>query len=349
MCGAALLAERVAQPTPSRSPSAETPASPWPSSPRLATTPAARPPSFDTESEISSASVPSVLGLSGPARTLDYLLEDEQAPPSGRGKLILIVLALLVCAVFGYLRWHPLGLPAPISAAKQSPVDSAPKTGDSPPVASPTADKTTKAVSASSPAVPSNPAPTSEQVATEKSAPDNASSTPSPSTDAQLDEETKPASSNPPSSLETKPAARDEEATDADANAKPSPARTSASASRTLPLLAKPRDPQPAPQPADPVAAAEKYVYGRGVSQDCDRGLKMLHPAAAQANVKAMISMGALYSTGVCVPRDLPTGYRWFALALRKDPTNQPLQDNLQSLWSQMTQPERQLAIRLSQ
>jgi hypothetical protein len=45
----------------------------------------------------------------------------------------------------------------------------------------------------------------------------------------------------------------------------------------------------------------------------------------------------------------LPTAYRWFALALHKEPDNQSLQDDLQKLWSQMTQPERQLAIRLSQ
>ena len=95
---------------------------------------------------------------------------------------------------------------------------------------------------------------------------------------------------------------------------------------------------------------AERYIYGRGgARQDCDRGLRILRPAADQANPRAMISLGALYSTGVCTPRDLPTAYRWFALALRKQPENQPLQENLQRLWSQMTQPERQLAIKLSQ
>jgi TPR repeat protein len=85
------------------------------------------------------------------------------------------------------------------------------------------------------------------------------------------------------------------------------------------------------------------------VPQDCDRGLRQLKPAAEQSNPKAMISLGALYSTGVCTPRDLPTAYRWFALALRKQPENASLQDDLQKLWSQMTQPERQLAIKLSQ
>jgi TPR repeat protein len=100
----------------------------------------------------------------------------------------------------------------------------------------------------------------------------------------------------------------------------------------------------------DQVTEAEKYIYGRGgARQDCDRGMRMLRPAAEQSNPRAMISLGALYTTGVCAPRDLPTAYRWFALALRKQPDNQPLQENLQRLWAQMTQPERQLAVKLSQ
>lgn len=92
---------------------------------------------------------------------------------------------------------------------------------------------------------------------------------------------------------------------------------------------------------------AERYIYGRGVRQDCDHGMKLLK--AEQSNAKAMISLGALYSTGTCAPRDLPTAYRWFAMALHKDPDNQALQDDLQKLWGQMTGPERQLAIKLSQ
>jgi TPR repeat protein len=100
---------------------------------------------------------------------------------------------------------------------------------------------------------------------------------------------------------------------------------------------------------ADPVVEAQKYLYGKGAPQDCDRGMHILKPAAEQANAKAMIEMGALYSAGLCTPRDLPTAYRWFAMALRKDPDNLAVQTDLQKLWGEMTQPERQLAIRLSQ
>ena len=100
---------------------------------------------------------------------------------------------------------------------------------------------------------------------------------------------------------------------------------------------------------ADPVSEAQKYLYGKGAKQDCDRGMRLLKPAADKANPKAMIEMGALYSAGLCTPRDLPTAYRWFAMSLRKDPDNQSVQTDLQKLWGEMTQPERQLAIKLTQ
>jgi TPR repeat protein len=114
--------------------------------------------------------------------------------------------------------------------------------------------------------------------------------------------------------------------------------------------MPKPRQPKPSPaKPVDTVNVAERYIYGRGTRQDCDQGLRLLKPAAVQSNTKAMISLGTLYTTGTCTPRDLPTAYRWFALALNKEPDNQALQGDLQKLWSQMTPPERQLAIKLSQ
>ncbi len=111
----------------------------------------------------------------------------------------------------------------------------------------------------------------------------------------------------------------------------------------------KPRAPKPAAaKPSDAVNQAKQYIYGSGVRQDCERGLSMLK-SASRSDANAMIALGVVYSTGTCVPRDLPTAYRWFALGLHKEPDNQALQDDLQQLWSQMTQPERQLAIKLSQ
>jgi hypothetical protein len=131
-----------------------------------------------------------------------------------------------------------------------------------------------------------------------------------------------------------------------DSDEEPAAPKTVARKPAAKPVATKPS----AAKPIDTVAEAERYVYGSsGVRQDCDRGLRMLKGAAGQSDAKAMISLGALYTTGTCAPRDLPTAYRWFALALHKQPDNQALQDDLQKLWSQMTQPERQLAIKLSQ
>lgn len=124
------------------------------------------------------------------------------------------------------------------------------------------------------------------------------------------------------------------------------------------PEVSKPAAKSPATKPSaaskpatpyDPVSEAKKYLYGRGASQDCDRGMRLLKPQANKANPKAMIEMGALYSAGLCTPRDLPTAYRWFAIALRKEPENTALHADLTKLWGEMTQPERQLAIKMTQ
>ena len=54
-----------------------------------------------------------------------------------------------------------------------------------------------------------------------------------------------------------------------------------------------------------------------------------------------------MYATGHCVPRDLPSSYRWFALALQADPNNTILEKDLTAVWNQMTAPERQLATKM--
>jgi hypothetical protein len=112
--------------------------------------------------------------------------------------------------------------------------------------------------------------------------------------------------------------------------------------------VAKPA-PKPAAKPSDQVTLGEQYLYGRGVPQNCERGLHYVRPAADQSNTKAMITMGALYATGHCINRDLPTAYRFFALALRTDPGNGPLRQNAEMVWKQMTAEERKQAIRLTQ
>lgn len=92
------------------------------------------------------------------------------------------------------------------------------------------------------------------------------------------------------------------------------------------------------------VSEGEKYLYGNGVPQNCERAQKDILAAARQENAKAYTLLGAMYATGHCVSRDLPTAYRWFARALHQDPGNTRLQQNLEVIWRQMTPEERQVA-----
>lgn len=313
------------------------------------------------------------------SRSVDYLLEDDEEPKSGgAGKWILIVVALALAVGFGYLHWKDQGFawlnaskkpaatlpsdsddtaaaplptnnPAPNPGAAVSPATTGKGSQQSPQQSSnspvPASASTTTSTTPSG-------APTSAPATAASNAPTTSAATTPTATDVT---NTNPASNSAPpgtassgtssSTTATKTtAAKDsgdsasDSSTDAD-NANPTPA----AASKPTPTI------KPAPRPVDTVAEAQRYLYGKGAQQNCDRGLRLLKPAADQSNTKAMVEMGALYSAGLCTPRDLPTAYRWFALALRKDPDNESVQADLQKLWGEMTQPERQLAIRLSQ
>jgi TPR repeat protein len=110
------------------------------------------------------------------------------------------------------------------------------------------------------------------------------------------------------------------------------------------------RKPKPSPVPAtDPdqalVSNAEKYLYGQGVPQNCDRALVSLRAAADRQSARARSLLGTMYATGHCVPKDLPNAYRWFALASRQQTDNMWIQRNLEMIWREMTPQERQLAM----
>jgi hypothetical protein len=293
---------------------------------------------------------------------LDYLLDDdEEQPKGGWGKLIVVFVALLLALGFGYLRWRQGGfdwLTGNKNSAAVAPATPTPQAsgGDS---ANTPAPSTPNAISdaASAPAA-TTPGQASSQPGADSSNPAAASSSGAP---AAAPADSAAPQTNPPPSISAQTqtsaaqASSDSHPGDPNPSADSTPSSSvppSDAASETRPSQAKatkPRQPKPTPaKPLDSVTEAERYIYGRGTRQDCDRGLRLLKPAADQ-NPKAMVSLGVLYTTGTCTPRDLPTAYRWFAMALHKEPDNQALQDDLQKLWSQMTPPERQLAIKLSQ
>jgi len=307
-----------------------------------------------TEERPTSISGPSFLGLNDPppqkrsslsitqghdsSRNLDYLLDDEEPPRSSAWTMLVIIAVLAVAAGLGYMRWKN---PSIALGSLFSRIG--------------------KPAAATQPSAP-----------TDSSAPDNSAGTaptPSPAPPSSISPDTTPVPANSANSATPDKSATADKTPPAEVPAPSAPAPDNTASSH--PPVAPPARPkhraEPDPNLAPPVAAktsvpadtsakfsgsvseAQKYIYGKGVQQDCDHGLRILKPAANQANPKAMIEMGALYSAGLCTPRDLPTAYRWFALALRKEPDNQSVQTDLQKLWSEMTQPERQLAIKLSQ
>ena len=385
MCGATLLAPAPVPPRPQ--PVSAPPPGPTPIRGEAAPLASPEPPRAPAATEDSpSISGPSFLGLSNPSprspvsrsraslsidpshapssRSLDYLLEDDEEPrSSGAWKFLLILIALGLAVGFGYLRWKNQGLPWLNVLVKK------------PAAATTTAPDTTNSNSAPETSAPSStpsitpesqPAPAQPQPAVGTAQPPT-NSTAAPSTAPTTPPANPPAAGSAPSST---PAAEDNSKPNDSGNvaAGPekgatAPAKDSAAARVTpsdsadntdensSPAPAKPAPkPKPTVPAVDPVSEAQKYLYGRGgVSQDCDRGMRLLKPAANQGNPRAMVEMGALYSAGLCTPHDLPTAYRWFAMALRKQPDNASIQTDLQKLWSEMTQPERQLAIKLSQ
>jgi hypothetical protein len=294
---------------------------------------------------------------SAPGSNLDYLLDEEEPTHHwGIGKILLILIALGLAAGFGYLRFKSQGLawlnpskkPSAVVQNSPTPDTTTPPTSpapsitlDSPPLTQPTAAAPQPATSDPGNAPGGNAAATSAPAAP-------LPSTPTPSDDAKSTDASPAASSDKAAPPPDKDSSTAKETSPAEATKpveEPKPAPKVPAAKAPVPK------PSPASRPAayDPVVEAQKYLYGRGAPHDCDRGLRLLRPAANQANPKAMIEMGALYSAGLCTPHDLPTAYRWFALALRKDPENTAVQADLQKLWGEMTQPERQLAIKLTQ
>lgn len=286
----------------------------------------------------------------GSSGHLDYLLEDEEEPHgSGAWKFLLIVVALALAVGLGYLRWKNQGfgwLGANKPAAATQPSDASDSNPPAPANDSPSSSSGSSSGSSSNSSPTSSPAPsTPGQPTPSQPAPDSAGSTAGAPANpaANLGDKAAPSGdTNSQPAASTPPVATDKDSDGAPAKAPAAPPI------RPKPAAAVLAKPSPA-RAADPVSEAQRYIYGKGVRQDCDLGLHLLKPAADHANPKAMIEMGALYSAGLCTPRDLPTAYRWFALALRKEPDNVSVQADLQKLWGEMTQPERQLAIRLSQ
>jgi hypothetical protein len=122
-------------------------------------------------------------------------------------------------------------------------------------------------------------------------------------------------------------------------SSKPAEARPAAKRAEAKPATGRYAEKEPG---NELVAKAEKYLYGRGVSKNCDQALVYLRTAANRGNADARSKLGALYATGHCVSMDRAEAYNWFTLARDAGSKNVWVERNREMLWSQMTPSEKE-------
>jgi hypothetical protein len=329
---------------------------------RLQSTPPPRQ-THPAERSTQAVSGPSFLGLADdqPSTNLQYLLEDDA--PSGHGRMLVLLLLLVTAGFIGW-RWHrdgyPWARPNPGATVSTAPPPAASTPADSSASAAPPAAGGTDHPEAA----PS--APASEKIdlgplqpAAQSGDASKAAAPAAPQVQAAQAQapETKPSEiSNPKNqAVETDSAKQVPQQPKADSDSDEStekqaePTAQPATAKKVAPASKVDEE-----QPTNASAAAddklvlegEKYLYGNGVRQSCERAQRDLFAAAQRSNPKAQSVLGAMYATGHCVNRDLPSAYRWFAKALRQEPGNDRVAQDLQVLWKQMTPAERQAASR---
>ena len=307
----------------------------------------------------STLSGPSFLGLSQPARgseDVTYLFEEEQ-PKRTYWRFLLLLLILGVFGGLGYLQFMRSGKSWTAPWANQKPTTPEQASQQAPP-ATPPPQNSTQPPAASQPANGQAPA--------QNNPPQPKETDIAPGTTAPAG--TQPSATPPANANANAPAAQAEQPpANAEAKKEPQPPENSSVAKNEAPAKTddasadqpdtteeapkpKPARVKPAPIPASNpddalVTNAEKYLYGRGVPQNCDRALVSLRAAADRQNARAQTLLGTMYGTGHCVPRDLPNAYRWFALASRQQNDNMWIQRNLEMIWREMTPQERQLAM----
>ena len=253
-----------------------------------------------------------------PHRDLSYLLEEDHAPHKPN-RLPFVVGGVLLAAVAGFFAMRGGGKPA------------VPESGDG----ATSGAISERAPESKAPTTRAQPkqeraAPVAEPAASDAGSSQNSKE---PATEARSEEAAPPAREAVPVVSAKEPVAP-----------KTRPVRPKVLATPTARQAANPRKPSPsqpaATEPSEESAAPASVAW----SSDCDR-VPAMRKAADHGDVKARTSLGLVYYSGQCVPRDLPTAYHWYALALRANPDNTQLSAQLEAIWKQMSPAERQLAI----
>lgn len=294
---------------------------------------------------------PSFLGLAQDPKTeFHYLYEDE--PPRSFAGLIFGLILLVGIAGFGYWQWKHNGFPFNRLSAENKPAQTASPSEVAPAQSRNQQTNIQKPMTGAGDVLPTAPDQNAK-------APDTGKTTEFPPTGGQT---TAPA--NPPANANAANGANGSSETNTpesttktpepaeEAKNTPPPATTSKAHSRTpAPKPASKSRPAETAAPATPASpdadlelAGERYLYGNGLPQNCQRAESALRTAATHGNSKAQTVLGTMYATGHCVGKDLPTAYRWFARALHQEPQNSRISADLQVLWRQMSPQEKQLA-----
>jgi hypothetical protein len=298
---------------------------------------------------------PSFLGLSESSdRGVEYLLEDEPHP--GRKRTVLALLLLLIVAGAWILHWRktgstwPFQSSAPVASKSSSSPQDAPVMPSevAPPMANdqqklekpmtgvgdrPLTDDNAKTDDGAK----SNNTASSNQIAAPDNSGNPASGKPTSGNEAAN-------TAQPPSTKKT----QSDDAGTAEATA-PSSRKSAGDTNRADRSSDSAALATAASNPAEDSLYLEgqKYLYGgHGVRQNCAQARQDLLAAANNDNSKAESTLGTMYATGHCAPRDIPQAYRWFARALHADPRNTRLEKDAEIMWNQMTPPERQLALK---
>lgn len=262
-----------------------------------------------------------------PNRDLSYLLHDDDHVPAKTSRAPFIVAGLILAAVAGffYLRGSSKPMPSAGSgsgdatASQATPpagTDGAPSEGK----VEPPKGETTKAEASKT-----EPATTAPAADVPKTEPEKA--------------DISPAAAAPvaPAPVAPAPVKDTHHPAQAVAMAHPKP-------------TARPAHQQKKPSPAKAAAPeADSTTVAdtpSATSGNCEAQLPAMRKAAARGDAKAKADLGLVYYAGRCVPRDLPTAYHWYALALRTAPDSPQISAQLEAIWKQMSPAERQLALK---
>jgi hypothetical protein len=285
-------------------------------------TPAPRPPAGNAPTGVEARRRDT--GRDDPNRDLSYLLQDDHIP-TRTSRVPFVVGALLLAAVVAFFAMRGGSPKAP------APADSAAGDAVSTPVDTPAKDSAGSKTPDAGPSASQATEP--EKTASENNGPPH-----------------EPAGAQP---------AGAETTTGVPAAKAPNPKRAPSIASKPVPkpvpkttqkpatVRASAAKPSPARQRAEVAGdtqTAESSVAA--ASSDCEKQLPSLRRAAGRGDAKARADLGLIYYAGRCVPRDLPTAYRWYALALRTAPENSQVSAQLEAIWKQMSPAERQLALK---